>query len=47
MHDWPLWEIFLRTGNGAAYRHAGGLHAPDAALALQAARDVTRGAARG
>jgi ring-1,2-phenylacetyl-CoA epoxidase subunit PaaB len=40
MHDWPLWEVFLRTGNGAAYRHAGGLHAPDAALALQAARDV-------
>lgn len=35
-----LWEVFIRSRNGLAHRHAGSLHAPDATLALQAARDL-------
>lgn len=36
----PLWEVFIRPRNGLSHRHAGSLHAADAQLALQAARDV-------
>jgi ring-1,2-phenylacetyl-CoA epoxidase subunit PaaB len=36
----PLWEVFIRPRNGLAHRHVGSLHAPDATMALQAARDV-------
>lgn len=36
----PLWEVFIRPGNGLHHKHVGSLHAADAALALQAARDV-------
>ncbi|MBX5453476.1 MAG: 1,2-phenylacetyl-CoA epoxidase subunit B [Acidobacteriia bacterium] len=36
----PLWEVFIRTRNGLAHRHVGSLHAADAEMALQAARDV-------
>lgn len=36
----PLWEVFIRARNGLAHRHVGSVHASDAALALQAARDV-------
>ncbi|MGG7565139.1 1,2-phenylacetyl-CoA epoxidase subunit PaaB [Rhodovulum sp. DZ06] len=38
--EWPLWEIFIRGRHGLSHRHVGSLHAPDAALALKAARDV-------
>ena len=38
--EWPLWEIFIRGKHGLAHRHVGSLHAPDAELALKAARDV-------
>jgi ring-1,2-phenylacetyl-CoA epoxidase subunit PaaB len=38
--NWPLWEVFIRTRNGMAHRHAGSVHAADAAMALQNARDV-------
>jgi ring-1,2-phenylacetyl-CoA epoxidase subunit PaaB len=38
--DWPLWEIFVRPRRGLAHQHVGSLHAPDAPLALQNARDV-------
>jgi ring-1,2-phenylacetyl-CoA epoxidase subunit PaaB len=38
--DWPLWEIFIRPRRGLAHQHVGSLHAPDAPLALQNARDV-------
>ncbi len=37
---WPLWEVFIRSGHGLAHKHVGSLHAPDAQLALQNARDV-------
>ena len=36
----PLWEVFIRSRNGLAHRHAGSLHAPDATMALSAARDL-------
>ena len=36
----PLWEVFIRTRNGLAHKHAGSIHAADAELALQAARDT-------
>jgi ring-1,2-phenylacetyl-CoA epoxidase subunit PaaB len=32
--------VFIRSRNGLAHKHAGSLHAPDAEMALQAARDV-------
>jgi ring-1,2-phenylacetyl-CoA epoxidase subunit PaaB len=38
--QWPLWEIFAQEGEGAPHEHVGSLHAPDAELALQNARDV-------
>lgn len=36
----PLWEVFIRSRNGMAHRHVGSLHAADAEMALQAARDT-------
>ncbi|MBV9862641.1 MAG: 1,2-phenylacetyl-CoA epoxidase subunit B [Alphaproteobacteria bacterium] len=36
----PLWEVFIRARGGLAHRHCGSLHAADAEMALQAARDV-------
>lgn len=36
----PLWEVFIRPRNGLSHKHVGSLHAADASLALQAARDV-------
>jgi phenylacetate-CoA oxygenase PaaH subunit len=37
---WPLWEVFVRPRRGLSHTHAGSLHAPDARLALQNARDL-------
>ncbi len=36
----PLWEVFVRARNGLAHKHVGSVHAADATMALQAARDV-------
>src|SRR6185295_10445979 len=36
----PLWEVFIRNRSGMPHKHCGSVHAPDAAMALQAARDV-------
>lgn len=36
----PLWEVFIRPRNGLHHKHVGSLHAADADMALQAARDV-------
>lgn len=38
--QWPLWEIFIRSQHGLAHRHVGSLHAADAAMAINNARDV-------
>ncbi len=40
MKDWPLFEIFIRSKNGLNHKHVGSLHAADAAMAIQNARDV-------
>jgi ring-1,2-phenylacetyl-CoA epoxidase subunit PaaB len=39
-HDWPLWEVFIRSKNGLDHKHAGSLHAADAQMAMENARDV-------
>lgn len=36
----PLWEVLVRSRNGLAHKHVGSLHAADATLAMQAARDL-------
>lgn len=36
----PLYEIFIRSKNGLEHRHVGSLHAADATMALENARDV-------
>ena len=38
--QWPLWEIFVQANPGIPHKHVGSLHAPDAELAMQNARDV-------
>jgi ring-1,2-phenylacetyl-CoA epoxidase subunit PaaB len=35
-----LWEVFLRARNGLHHQHVGSLHAVDAEMALENARDV-------
>lgn len=40
MKDWPLFEIFIRSKNGLNHKHVGSLHAADAHMAIQNARDV-------
>ena len=37
---WPLWEVFVRPRRGLSHTHVGSLHAADAEMALQNARDV-------
>src|SRR5215203_2238736 len=37
---WPLWEVFIRSKQGLDHKHAGSLHAADAAMAIENARDV-------
>ncbi|MBL0146952.1 MAG: 1,2-phenylacetyl-CoA epoxidase subunit B [Chitinophagaceae bacterium] len=37
---WPLWEIFIRSKQGLDHKHVGSLHAADAAMAMENARDV-------
>ena len=36
----PLWEIFSQEKTGKPHEHVGSLHAPDATMALQSARDA-------
>ena len=40
MKDWPLWEVFIRGKGGLSHRHAGSVHAADAKMALEHARDT-------
>ena len=40
MKDWPLWEVFIRSKQGLNHIHAGSLHAADAEMAIENARDV-------
>ena len=38
--QWSLWEVFTQAEGGAPHEHAGSVHAPDAEMALQNARDT-------
>lgn len=38
--SWPLWEIFIRSKQGLDHKHVGSLHAADAKMAIENARDV-------
>src|SRR3984885_9815231 len=39
-NDWPLWEVFIRSKQGLDHKHVGSLHAADAPMAIENARDV-------
>ena len=39
-NEWPLWEVFIRSKQGLDHKHVGSLHATDAAMAIENARDV-------
>jgi len=39
-NEWPLWEIFIRSKQGLDHKHVGSLHATDATMAIENARDV-------
>jgi ring-1,2-phenylacetyl-CoA epoxidase subunit PaaB len=38
--QWPRFEVFQQTSPGSPFENAGSVHAPDAEVALQNARDV-------
>lgn len=38
--NWKLWEVFIRSNQGLNHKHVGSLHAADAAMAVENARDV-------
>jgi len=39
-HEWPLYEIFVRARGGLDHKHVGSLHATDAQMAIEHARDL-------
>lgn len=39
-NTWPLWEVFVRSKQGLDHKHVGSLHATDATMAIENARDV-------
>lgn len=39
-NEWPIFEVFIRSKNGLEHRHVGSLHAADAQMAIENARDV-------
>jgi len=40
LSNWPLWEVFIRSKQGLDHKHVGSLHAADAQMAIENARDV-------
>jgi ring-1,2-phenylacetyl-CoA epoxidase subunit PaaB len=40
MKEWPLWEVFIRSKHGLAHKHVGSIHAADAKMAIENARDI-------
>ncbi len=38
--EWPLYEIFIRSRGGLDHKHVGSVHAVDARMAIQHARDL-------
>src|SRR4029077_16484121 len=39
-NDWPLFEVFIRSRAGLEHKHVGSVHAADARMAIEHARDV-------
>lgn len=39
-NEWPLWEVFIRSKQGLNHKHVGSVHAADATMAIDNARDV-------
>ena len=39
-NNWHLYEVFMRSKNGLAHKHAGSVHAEDAETAIESARDL-------
>jgi ring-1,2-phenylacetyl-CoA epoxidase subunit PaaB len=37
---WPLYEVFIRSKGGLDHKHVGSVHAADAPMAIEHARDV-------
>jgi ring-1,2-phenylacetyl-CoA epoxidase subunit PaaB len=37
---WPLFEVFIRARSGLEHKHVGSVHAVDAEMALEHARDL-------
>ena len=40
-HEWPLYEVFIRSRSGLSHKHAGSVHAADDEMALNHARDTS------
>jgi ring-1,2-phenylacetyl-CoA epoxidase subunit PaaB len=38
--EWPLFEVFIRPRAGLEHKHVGSVHAADARMAMEHARDV-------
>src|SRR6202007_2945982 len=38
--QWPLYEVFVRARGGLDHKHVGSLHAADARMAIEHARDL-------
>ena len=38
--EWPLFEVFIRARSGLEHKHCGSIHAADARMAIEHARDV-------
>lgn len=38
--QWPLFEVFVRARGGLDHKHVGSLHAVDAKMAIEHARDL-------
>jgi ring-1,2-phenylacetyl-CoA epoxidase subunit PaaB len=38
--EWPLYEVFIRARGGLDHKHVGSLHACDARMAIEHARDM-------
>lgn len=38
--EWPLYEVFVRARSGLDHKHVGSIHAVDARMAIEHARDV-------
>lgn len=36
----PLWEVFIQSKPGMAFKHAGSVHAYDKEMAIESARDI-------